>query len=384
MIPVVEVVRLAGRAAHRAELPGRHVARAGQGRHHPGLHPPRGPGRRGLALGHAHLRGGPGDDRRRASASRPAWASAATRSSGRSSSTSWQLFAADPETEALVLIGEIGGAAEEEAAAWAAEHMADVPKVAFIAGRTAPEGKRMGHAGRDHLGRPGHRGVQGHGARGRGLPRRGLPHRAAGPAARGRLPGLTCASTTSGTCSATTAGRPGRILAVLDGVPDETWGATGVVGDRGLGAILVHQLGAHQRWRLGPQAATTRRPERARPEREPLPSPAAARRGLGGRVGGAWTSWLDTPRRRRGWHATDEGVPVWQMLAHVVNHGTQHRSEAAALLTADRAVAGRPGHDLLRRGDRAGSRVSDPLDWRDRHRGSRGGPTEGGSAPRRL
>jgi succinyl-CoA synthetase alpha subunit len=58
-----------------------------------------------------------------------------------------ELFAADPGTEALVLIGEIGGAAEEEAAAWAAEHMADVPKVAFIAGRTAPEGKRMGHAG---------------------------------------------------------------------------------------------------------------------------------------------------------------------------------------------------------------------------------------------
>lgn len=57
------------------------------------------------------------------------------------------LFAADPETEALVLIGEIGGAAEEEAAAWAARHMADIPKVAFIAGRTAPEGKRMGHAG---------------------------------------------------------------------------------------------------------------------------------------------------------------------------------------------------------------------------------------------
>jgi succinyl-CoA synthetase alpha subunit len=56
-------------------------------------------------------------------------------------------FAADPETEALVLIGEIGGAAEEEAAAWAAEHLRDVPKVAFIAGRSAPEGKRMGHAG---------------------------------------------------------------------------------------------------------------------------------------------------------------------------------------------------------------------------------------------
>jgi succinyl-CoA synthetase alpha subunit len=58
-----------------------------------------------------------------------------------------QLFASDPETEALVLIGEIGGAAEEEAAAWAGEHLRDRPKVAFIAGRTAPEGRRMGHAG---------------------------------------------------------------------------------------------------------------------------------------------------------------------------------------------------------------------------------------------
>jgi len=58
-----------------------------------------------------------------------------------------KLFAQDPETDAIVLIGEIGGSAEEEAAAWAAEHLADVPKVAFIAGRTAPEGKRMGHAG---------------------------------------------------------------------------------------------------------------------------------------------------------------------------------------------------------------------------------------------
>jgi succinyl-CoA synthetase alpha subunit len=58
-----------------------------------------------------------------------------------------QLFAADEETEAIVLIGEIGGNAEETAAAWASEHLRDVPKAAFIAGRTAPEGKRMGHAG---------------------------------------------------------------------------------------------------------------------------------------------------------------------------------------------------------------------------------------------
>jgi succinyl-CoA synthetase alpha subunit len=58
-----------------------------------------------------------------------------------------RLFAADEDTGAIVLIGEIGGAAEETAAAWAAEHLRDLPKVAFIAGRTAPEGKRMGHAG---------------------------------------------------------------------------------------------------------------------------------------------------------------------------------------------------------------------------------------------
>jgi succinyl-CoA synthetase alpha subunit len=58
-----------------------------------------------------------------------------------------ELFRDDPETEAIVLIGEIGGAAEEEAAAFAREHLRGVPMTAFIAGRTAPEGKRMGHAG---------------------------------------------------------------------------------------------------------------------------------------------------------------------------------------------------------------------------------------------
>jgi succinyl-CoA synthetase alpha subunit len=57
------------------------------------------------------------------------------------------LFRDDPETEAIVLIGEIGGNAEEQAATWAGEHLAGTPIVAFVAGRTAPEGKRMGHAG---------------------------------------------------------------------------------------------------------------------------------------------------------------------------------------------------------------------------------------------
>mgnify|MGYP003846677815 CR=1 FL=1 len=58
-----------------------------------------------------------------------------------------ELFAADKATRAIVLIGEIGGSAEEEAAAWAAEHLKHLPRVAFIAGRAAPEGRRMGHAG---------------------------------------------------------------------------------------------------------------------------------------------------------------------------------------------------------------------------------------------
>ena len=57
-----------------------------------------------------------------------------------------ELFEADPATEAIVLIGEIGGNAEIEAAAYIKAHVTK-PVVSFIAGQTAPEGKRMGHAG---------------------------------------------------------------------------------------------------------------------------------------------------------------------------------------------------------------------------------------------
>ena len=57
-----------------------------------------------------------------------------------------KMFNDDPETEAIIMIGEIGGDREEEAAAWAKDHVKK-PIAAFIAGATAPPGRRMGHAG---------------------------------------------------------------------------------------------------------------------------------------------------------------------------------------------------------------------------------------------
>jgi uncharacterized damage-inducible protein DinB len=118
-----------------------------------------------------------------------------------------------------------------------------------------------------------------------------------------------------------------RVLAALDGLPAETWSAAEVVGERGLGTILVHHLGASQRWRHGIQ----RDGEEPRPELEPLLTIDELRERWTAEWAAvdAWLPTLDDDFLAY----VHEGVAIWKMLAHVVNHGTQHRSEAAALLT---------------------------------------------------
>ncbi len=120
-----------------------------------------------------------------------------------------------------------------------------------------------------------------------------------------------------------------RVLALLDDLDPAIWERPEAVGDRGLAAILVHHLGASQRWRNSFQD-TGDEPE---PELGPLPT-VDELRGWWDVEWAATDAWLATVTD--GFVAyVHEGVPVWQMLVHVVNHGTQHRAEAAALLTAE-------------------------------------------------
>jgi len=126
------------------------------------------------------------------------------------------------------------------------------------------------------------------------------------------------------------------LLRAVDGIDEETWSRAEVIDERGLGGILVHMLGAYQRWRHG----LADDGESPRPEREPLISPAELTR----RWKAEWPAmeaWLATVDEA--WLVRDdEGVRFDWMLRHLANHGTQHRAEAAVLLTQ----AGRSPGDL--------------------------------------
>jgi len=127
-----------------------------------------------------------------------------------------------------------------------------------------------------------------------------------------------------------------KVLAVAAGVPMEDWSESNRIDRRGLGGIMVHALGAHERWRAGWQRLALPAPR----ERQPLVTPEE--------LHAAWrTEWQALDRylaelsddEVRG--AFDD-VTMWHTLVHLVNHGTQHRSEAAVLLT----IMGRSPGDL--------------------------------------
>ena len=118
-----------------------------------------------------------------------------------------------------------------------------------------------------------------------------------------------------------------KLFRAVDGIDEATWSRAEVIDERGLGGILVHMLGAYQRWLHGLLEDGTEH----RPEREALLSFDEVRRqwdaewqqmdALLAEVDDAWLA------------RDDEGVRVDWMLRHLANHDTQHRAEAAALLT---------------------------------------------------
>ncbi len=128
---------------HRAELPRPDQPREVQRRHHPGRHHPGRPDRAGQQVGHADL---PDDVRAARHRLLDRVGIGGDPVIGTTHIDCLQAFQDDPETDAIVMIGEIGGDAEERAAAYIKDNVTK-PVVGYVAGFTAPEGKTMGHAG---------------------------------------------------------------------------------------------------------------------------------------------------------------------------------------------------------------------------------------------
>jgi uncharacterized damage-inducible protein DinB len=118
-----------------------------------------------------------------------------------------------------------------------------------------------------------------------------------------------------------------RILDTSARVMADDWEESNRIDRRGLGGILVHQLGAHERWRSGWQGVD--RPPRR--EELPLISSEELREAwiLEWAALDAYLATLTDDDTDGEWHE----LTRWHSFLHVVNHGTQHRSEAAVLLT---------------------------------------------------